>query len=197
MKLIINKKHESAKARRREIASLHLFSCFRAFVPSCFLLLTACSSGIPGDSQKMDKAVRLYPDYMEVVIPYNIAPLNFIVKEEGVDCVVKVSGENNNSITIGGGKKMKACFPEKKWRKLLSENKGKYLTYDVFVKQGGDWIQYNSFKNRVAEEAIDPYISYRLIEPSYQTSGEMGLFQFNLETAEEKTIITTPRVVIT
>ena len=158
------------------------------------LLLTACVAGIPDNSRKIDKTARLHPDYREVTIPYNIAPLNFLVKEEGSDCVVKVSGENNHSIIVRGDKKMRVCFPEKKWKKLLSENKGKYLTYHIFVKQEGSWTQYNSFKNKVVEEAIDPYLTYRLIEPSYQTSGEMGLFQFNLETAEEKTLIATPKV---
>jgi len=158
------------------------------------LLLSACSAGIPKDSRKIDKTARLYPDYVEVTIPYNIAPLNFIVKEEGSDCAVKVSGENNNFIIVRGGKKMEARFPDKKWKKLLLENKGKYLTYDIFVKQGESWFQYNSFKNRVAEEAIDPYLAYRLIEPSYMSSGQMGLFQFNLETAQEKAIFCAPRV---
>jgi len=158
------------------------------------LLLPACSDGIPKDSLKIDKSVQLYPDYTEVTIPCNIAPLNFVVKEDGSDCAVRVSDEKNNSIIVRGGKKMEVRFPEKKWKRLLSENKGKYLTYDVFVKQEGNWVQYNSFKNKVAEEAIDPYLTYRLIEPSYQIPGQMGLFQFNLETAEEKTIISTPKV---
>jgi len=157
------------------------------------LLLAACSAGIPKNSKEIGKPVWLYPDYTELTIPYNIAPLNFVVKENGSDCAVRVSDEKNNSIIVRGGKKMEIRFPEKKWKKLLSENKGKYLTYDVFVKQEGGWVQYNSFKNRVAEEAIDPYLTYRLIEPSYQTSGQMGLFQFNLETGKEKAIITTTR----
>jgi len=164
-------------------------------LPYCFLLLLpACSGGIPKDSRKVDKSVCLYPDYTEVTIPYNIAPLNFMVKEKGSDCAVKISDENNNSITVRGGKNLEIRFPEKKWKKLLSENRGKYLTYDVFVKQEGNWFQYNSFKNRIAEEAIDPYLTYRLIEPSYQTPGQMGLFQFNLETGKEKAIISTPRI---
>jgi len=162
---------------------------------SLLLLLPACSADIPKNSRKMDKTVQLYPDYMEVTVPYNIAPLNFVVKEEGDDyCIVKVSGEDNNSIIIRGGKKMEIRFPEKKWKKLLLENRGKHLTYDIFVKQGGNWIQYNSFQNRVAEEPIDPYLAYRLIEPSYQSSAQMGLFQFNLETGTEKAIICTPKV---
>jgi WD40 repeat protein len=166
----------------------------KIFALSCFLLLTACSAGIPDKSQKIDKTVRLYPDYMEIIIPYNIAPLNFVVKEEGNGCAVKISDENNNSIIVSGGKKMEVRFPEKKWKRLLTENKGKYLTYDIFVKQGGGWVQYNSFKNKVAEETIDPYLTYRLIEPSHRTTGGMGLFQFNMETAEEKTIIVTPKL---
>ena len=161
---------------------------------SLLLLLTACSAGIPDNSRKTDKTVQLCPDYQGVTVPCNIAPLNFIVKEEGSNCVVKVSGENNNSIVVAGGKKMEIRFPEKKWKKLLSENKGKYLTYDIFVKQEENWVQYNSFKNKVAEETIDPYLTYRLIEPSYQAVENTGLFQFNLETAEEKPIIVTPRI---
>ena len=58
-----------------------------------FIALTAiysCSNPkIPTDFDTSTKEVVIYPDYKDVVIPPNIAPLNFIIKENGIKTLTK------------------------------------------------------------------------------------------------------------
>ena len=49
------------------------------------LLLSACTPH-PADVQKSEELPPIYPDYVDVTIPKNIAPLNFLVRGE-VDAV--------------------------------------------------------------------------------------------------------------
>ena len=49
-------------------------------------LLTACSSQ-PVDVRLVDQQPTIYPDYKDVTIPVEIAPLNFDVVGEGIDRV--------------------------------------------------------------------------------------------------------------
>ena len=41
----------------------------------------------------METAPRIDPDYAGIIIPPNIAPLNFRVLEDGSDCVVRISSD--------------------------------------------------------------------------------------------------------
>ena len=45
--------------------------------------LTACSPTVPENAEQVDEYPSIYPDYINVTIPQNIAPLNFYVKHEG------------------------------------------------------------------------------------------------------------------
>ena len=57
----------------------------------CYCLY-ACSPR-PESVQPADRLLVLYPEYQDVTIPYNVAPLNFLVRNEGVDAVcVSVKG---------------------------------------------------------------------------------------------------------
>ena len=52
------------------------------------LLLTvvaACTPGIPQDAKDVNKPIPTYPDNADVVIPYNIAPLNFHIDIDDAD----------------------------------------------------------------------------------------------------------------
>ena len=47
----------------------------------CYCLY-ACSPR-PESVQPADRLLVLYPEYQDVTIPYNVAPLNFLVRNEG------------------------------------------------------------------------------------------------------------------
>lgn len=158
-----------------------------------FFLLTECSVKEPQVTKVSETAVCIYPDYSNVEMPFNIAPLNFQIKEECEKCIVKLEDETGKTLLCCEDENKKILFPKEDWKKILTENKGKKIKYTIYVKRKGEWIQHPSFENSISTEAIDPFMTYRLIEPSYMSTGILGLFEYNLETAEEKNIITNHR----
>ena len=61
-------------------------------------LLCSCGNKPHGDIALLDRAPKLEPDYSDITIPPNIAPLNFIIKEKGIAYYVKFSAADVNRI---------------------------------------------------------------------------------------------------
>lgn len=160
---------------------------------SCFILLAvlfaACGTRhpeVPASYTSIDSKPSISPDYVDVVVPPNIAPLNYMIDEEGVeDCVARYSF-GSTSMTFGQGKEV--IVEESDWKEMLKAAKGDKITVELFAKKNGQWSKYAPFEIEVANESIDSYISYRLIPPSYSTFEQLFICQRNLETFEEKEI---------
>ncbi|MBP5361274.1 MAG: PD40 domain-containing protein [Bacteroidaceae bacterium] len=163
------------------------FSLFNLLV---LLLLTACSKSytVPTDAVSNGNVPVLYPDYTEVTVPANIAPLNFIVKGEADEYVVQVKASGKEVMVSGGGDDGVVQFDSTEWRSTLQANRGKALEITVYQKSEGQWTSYKPYKIYVAEEDIDPYLSYRLIEPGFEMYRQIGLYQRNLTTFEQNII---------
>ena len=147
-----------------------------------FALLTSCLSF--DVKENSSDTLVLYPDYKDVTIPYNIAPLNFM--PEGVDKgLVRFENEKGDAL-IASVRKGRTSVPLKKWRSLLSETKGGTLTVTVLNHEG---TAYEPFEIHVAEEPVDKYVAYRLIAPGYKLWGEMGIYQRDLESFRQKVVI--------
>ena len=142
-----------------------------------------CSKGVPRSFDATDDLPAIYPDYVETTFPPNIAPANFQVEEEADDYFVKLSGEDGSTVCVSG---RKAIFPEKKWRRLLESNRGGKFSVDVFVKINGKWLKRKTFENRVSDDPVDPYLSYRLIEPGYDYGHRIVLAQRCVENYDER-----------
>ena len=159
------------------------------FIYALFLsVLISCSSAPEGDIETLDKHAHIYPDYAELSIPVNIAPLNFVIEEKGDVYFVKLkteSGQELNSFSKDGT----ICFAEKKWKKLLKDNVGQTITYKIFVKEGSSWKQFRSYTNKVISAKIDPYLYYRLLYPGYISWKEINIVQRSLESFSEKILV--------
>ncbi|MDE5795013.1 MAG: hypothetical protein K2I08_09875 [Muribaculaceae bacterium] len=161
----------------------------RRFMVSFFALLIAlCLIGcsrpkVPTDGvTEMSGIPTIYPDYTGLVIPPNIAPLNFEIDIPGQEYVARAYSPSGKEI-LAEGKTVK--WDLKDWHSLLEESKGKDIKFEIFVKDdSGKWNKY-CFSNKVAAEEIDPYISYRLIEPLYTLYGSLSICQRNLESWDE------------
>lgn len=155
-------------------------------------LLAACGTKdykVPGQSTPTDSEVTLYPDYTNVVVPPNIAPLNFMLRDSlATGVVVELKGEKGGTVVAGGGKDLKVEMDTTEWRKLLSDNRGAGIRATVYAKREGGWVKYNAYTLGVAEEEIDCYLSYRLIEPGYELYRQLGLYQRNLTNWDEAPI---------
>jgi len=142
-----------------------------------------------GSFSESNRQAGIYPNYNQTVIPPNIAPLNFYIKEDGDAFVVKIYSENGASITIESSKPT-IDINIGKWHKLLEQNKGNELVFDVLVKSAdGKWTKYLPIKNRIAQEPIDNYLAYRLINTGYVLWMKLGIYQRNLQNFDETPII--------
>jgi len=90
-------------------------------------------------------------------------------------------------MTVNGKKKI--SIPIQKWRRLLEEQKNDSVLVKVSVLKGGNWYNYRPFAFYVSGEKIDPYLSYRLIEPGYEVWNKLQIAQRNLESFKETVII--------
>ncbi len=157
---------------------------------SGILLLNSCSTSLPKEFSENGKEAQIYPDYTSLEVPVNIAPLNFRLDEETEDLVVSLSVEGDAQPVIVKGNDKEVQIPTNEWKKLLSSAVGKNIKYDIYAKKDGKWEHYKPFSNHVNADSIDQYLTYRLIEPSYMGSGEIGIYEFDLENGTEKAIFT-------
>ena len=74
------------------------------YIYICILMaFVSCNShpALPEAYSQTDCLPAIYPDYTDVTIPYNIAPLNFMV-EDADECVAHIKW-NGGSATYGDG----------------------------------------------------------------------------------------------
>jgi hypothetical protein len=152
----------------------------------CFAM--ACTNQPPGVISNENQNAKIVPDYSEITIPVNIAPLNFFIEEEGEAFFVEIEGSKGNSLSVSSANGT-IKFPEKKWKKWLKTNQNSTLVYHIYVKQNGKWKQFKTFENKVSEAKIDPFLYYRLLFPGYESWTEIEIVQRSLESFSEKTVV--------
>ena len=89
------------------------------YITCLFLILLgiSCSDTIPVSKETSEKPV-LFPDYADVTIPYNIAPLNFKIENPHAEAFAVLKfGEEKIQVKEKGGQ---FYLPASDWRKLLN-----------------------------------------------------------------------------
>lgn len=154
------------------------------------VLFAACAgpeARIPDNSTAVKETAKIYPEYRDIIIPPNIAPLNIMVKNQGEQFVGSIEG-NGKQVIAAAGEDGKLMFDTLAWRDLLKANTGKELTVTLYAQRKEGWVKFPSYKISVATDPIDRYLSYRLIEPSYELYRQLGLYQRDLEGFSQNTI---------
>lgn len=124
----------------------------------------------------------MYPSYTDITIPYNIAPLNFMIDSvERIEVLLK--GESD-WIFESRGTTMR--FNERKWREMLLAERGNTLGVYVTTLCDNEKIGWRSSEWTISEDAIDSYLSYRLIEPAYEVWNELQIIERNVENFDER-----------
>lgn len=150
-------------------------TAYIALISIVSLLISSCNQPAT-DAEKVSGMPAIFPDYTEVTIPSDIAPMNFnpiSADAEAIDVVVK--GKKGGEIHVYGDL---AQFPIDEWHALTLANKGADLTFTVCIKRNGKWLQYDDFKMYVSNDETGEWgLTYRLIPPGYEVYGHMGLYQ--------------------
>ena len=152
------------------------------------LLLTACTTETVSDARQEKAQPHIYPDYLGVTVPVNIAPLNFCMADETallVDAVI--TDRNGNTLHSQGEESVD--FDIDDWRELLDKSRGDSLSVTVSAKYEDGWHTYSPFPVYVSPDSIDYGICYRLIEPGYEVWSKMGIYERDLSSFDERPLI--------
>lgn len=154
---------------------------------SLFVCLVACTKQVSDPQMQITKPA-IFPDYVGVTIPADIAPMNFSMAGDEFECIdVVVSGSIKGEMHVQGDY---ADFDIDEWHELTRDNKGGKLTFTVSALKDGTWLQYKPFDMMVSPYSLDDYgLTYRLIAPGYEVGGDIGIYQRDLHTFDESKIL--------
>lgn len=157
---------------------------FLSFIFS-ILIMVSCTISIPEEYTELQESVDTYPDYRDVYIPCNIAPLTFHIFSDA-DNYVTVAKKGDKQIAIDG----QDFVPDiDDWHDLIAE--GGEITFETYLKKDGVWYKCSPWNVTVINEEIDHYMAYRLVSPGYISYADLSIKQRDLTSWEERIIYDT------
>lgn len=139
---------------------------------------------------RAEASARISPDYAGVVIPPNIAPLNFVINEPGRLFCARVFDDSGRLRIEVFSRDGRIRMPQKTWQQILQEARGKSLSVEPFVRDAtGKWRRFEPFNLHVASESIDEYLVYRMIHPGYNEWNDVVVYQRRISTFEQTEIL--------
>lgn len=160
------------------------------------VLLCSCTEWSQKQVQLRDTFAPIIPDYADsIVIPANIAPLNFcfsdtfrakkaIVRISAFDSLQNLCKTYDFKIKRIGGTDM----PLGKWRKLMAAANGGYLLARIFVETEQGALQYKDLHWFVSPDKIDRYLLYRVSQYEEGQHGDVFSTQRDLESFKNRYI---------
>ena len=153
------------------------FLYMMAVVPA---LLSSCSQSLEDKvTQRYAGGCPIYPDYMDVTIPVNIAPLNFDYTDPASENAVTTFTGGGVSISFKGSE---IRWNRKRWQKLLENSAGGAINVRCSAPDTS-WSLY------VSPDEIDYGLTYRLIEPGYELYSKMGVYERELSSYRQTALI--------
>lgn len=144
-----------------------------------FTLLVGCTN-IPKEATQSVRPPCIFPDYTDIEIPSNIAPLNFMIDEDADLYITEYRAGGVSVVRRGKTPRL----GRRTWRRLLEEHDIHVL---IHTRNKGVWTSHAPFGMKVTDP-IDRYVSYRLIPPAFRQYEEMVLMQRDLTSFRERTI---------
>lgn len=108
----------------------------------------------------VDAVPEIFPDYVEVTVPETMTRLPF---------------------QMADGRQM--------FQKTERRGDTLFVSVKAWTKGSKKGVAYAPFKVYVSQDAIDPYLAYRLIEPGYEGWKDMGLYTRELASFKEKAMV--------
>ncbi|MBO7069270.1 MAG: PD40 domain-containing protein [Bacteroidaceae bacterium] len=160
------------------------------YIIAVLLLLAGCKpkAVVPSQYSQLQEEANIYPDYANLIVPPNIAPLNFMVCDTLADAFVAHLQGKSQELLVSAGKDGKIQMDMAEWKHMLSCCKGTDISVSIYARRGDRWYCYKPYTLSVAEEPVDAFLSYRLIQPSYELYRQLGIYQRNLTNWDVHTI---------
>lgn len=148
----------------------------------------SCSHSEPDGKEELPP---IWPDYIDVTIPADIAPMNFGPADSIDASKIRVTVSDMDGKTVLESSGSFVRFPLSRWHRVLRNAAGSSLSFLVEMKTAGGWTRYKPFSMHVSSDPIDYGLTYRLIPPGYQSFGHMGLFERDLSCFRQKELLDT------
>ncbi len=153
----------------------------------CCVLMTSCGMEAVKNARTDGNFPKIYPDYVDVTVPAQIAPLNFAMADDAASLIdVVATGEKGGNIHVQGEY---ADFDEAEWKELLQQNIGSKIWFEVSAKTDGGWTTFRKFSISVSGDEIDYGIAYRKLAPGYEVFSKMGIYERNLSNFDETAVL--------
>jgi len=164
---------------------------FAALAFAAALLAGSCRQSSPESAVAVPRQPNVTPDYVGVVVPPNIAPLNFTIREPGRRYYAKIYSVAGPAIEVVS-RTGEIAIPQDRGKDLLTRNAGNELRVDVCVMtEDGIWNWYQTLVNTIARDQIDPYLVFRYMTPSSYFPKPMRICQRDIESFEERDLLDT------
>ena len=173
-------------------------------VAAAVALLASCAGCPDRAARSIDFPPPIFPDYTDVTVPCNIAPLNFMIDDadfiraeffavaesDGIALPSPESFTESPRLAVEGRRGL-VDIPIDEWRALLDANRGRTLAVRVSAwgENYPDGVCYAPFAISVSADPIDGWAAYRLMEPGYEGWLQMGIYQRDLSTFTEKVLV--------
>ena len=171
------------------VSKLSIFNFQFSTLLSAILLtiMSACTHvSLPTEYTQVDSLPKIYPDYVDVTIPVNMAPLTFMLDTPADAMVARYSMSAGSAGELTCSDDVHPSLSD--WHQLLAAAQGNDLQVEVYARRGDRWTRYQPFAIHVSPDSIDPYISYRLISPSFVAYEVLTINQRCLENYDESVI---------
>jgi WD40-like Beta Propeller Repeat len=162
--------------------------------PALLLLCASLGSALgaaapPNPDRSQQRPPKLFPDYTGIVLPPNIAPLNFRVEELGSRYRVRFRSTRGQPLEVmSRGPSIR--IPDRAWHELLLANAAQPLLVDVSVRADqARWVPFETVTNFIAKEPIDRCLVYRLLKPLYSAYVNVGIYQRDLESFDQRPVL--------
>jgi len=150
------------------------------------LIISGCAKEITNYTDTSTKPA-IFPDYTDIVIPVNIAPLNFKAAKGTLE-MVEIS--TKQGVIKEYCNKGKLIWDVSEWKTLLKNHIGDTLKFTAYITDSlGVCYRYLPFYQFVTPDSIDSYVAYRNIETGYVSWSKMGLYQRSTESFDCEAII--------
>lgn len=118
----------------------------------CLLLLMFCFNGcretVPHQYVDMLTTVRIDPDYRDIIISYDMSPLNFRILEEAESYLTCIKGKGGDKFVC---RNRNVVIDDDFWKSLLEQSKGDEIKIEIYLKKQGIWYKYPIIKKRILD----------------------------------------------
>ena len=121
--------------------------CFHIIV---FMLGLVSCAGEVRITRTLDTPPVIFPDYTDVTIPANIAPLHFKLADSIDYDKAQVVFETGTQHLTLEEKKGQFAIPASSWKKLMKDAAGSTLRVTVRIRQQDQWAGFQPFQIFVA-----------------------------------------------